>query len=72
MAINTLFEHQKYRLPIDFNDNNNMAGVIINNIIKNRKIAKQQDPLVNAIFAEKQQAALDLTVQTETTSSSLM
>jgi hypothetical protein len=32
-VINTLFELQNYRLPIDFDNNNNMAGVIINNII---------------------------------------
>jgi hypothetical protein len=40
-AINTLFELQKYRSPIDFNkDDNNMAGVIISNIIKEGNIAK--------------------------------
>ena len=39
-AVNTLFELQKNRLPIDFNGNNNMAGVIINNIIKEGNIAK--------------------------------
>jgi hypothetical protein len=39
-----------YRLPIDFNNDNNMAGVIINNIIKEEYIAKQQAPLDNAIF----------------------
>jgi hypothetical protein len=29
MAINTLFELQKYRLQINFSNNNNLAGVII-------------------------------------------
>ncbi len=33
-AIYRLFELQKYRLYINFNNNNNMAGVIINNIAK--------------------------------------
>jgi hypothetical protein len=51
-TINTLFELQNYRLPI-------MAGVIINNVIKEENIAKQQAPLDNAIFAEIQQSALD-------------
>jgi hypothetical protein len=37
-AINTLFELQKYRLPINFNDNNNMAGDIINNITKKKSL----------------------------------
>jgi hypothetical protein len=39
-AVNTLFELRKYRPPIGFNDENNMAGVIINNIIKEENIAK--------------------------------
>ncbi len=59
MAINTLLELQKYRLPIDFNDNNNVAGVIISNIIKEKNIAKQQAPFDNTIFAKIQQLALD-------------
>ena len=29
-----LFKLRKYRLLIDFNDKNNVAGVIINNILK--------------------------------------
>ncbi len=41
MTVNTLFELQKYRLPINLNDRNNMAGVIISNIIKEKNIAKQ-------------------------------
>ncbi len=32
-----------------------MAGVIINNIIKEENIAKQRAPLNSAIFAEVQQ-----------------
>jgi hypothetical protein len=47
-----LFELRKYRLPIDFNDKNNMAGVIINNIIKEENIAKQHGPLDSSIFAK--------------------
>jgi hypothetical protein len=33
-AVNMLFELRNSRLPINFNDKNNMAGVIIDNIIK--------------------------------------
>jgi hypothetical protein len=29
-AVNTLFKLRKYRLPINFNDKNNMAGVTMN------------------------------------------
>jgi hypothetical protein len=52
MAINMLFELQKYRLPINVDNNSNMAGVIINNIIKEENIAKQWAPLDNTIFAK--------------------
>ncbi len=50
-----LFEFQKYRPPLDFNNNNNMVGVIISNIIKEENIAIQQAPLDNVILAEIQQ-----------------
>jgi hypothetical protein len=56
-AINTLSKLRNYRLPIDFNDRNNMAGVIINNIIKEENIAKQHSSLDSTIFAEIQQTA---------------
>jgi hypothetical protein len=56
-AINTLFKFRKYRLLIDFNDKNNMAGVIINNIVKEENIGKQCAPLNSTIFAKIQQSA---------------
>ncbi len=56
-AINTLFELRKYRLPINFNDKNNMVGVIINNIVKEENIAKQCALLDSTIFAKMQQLA---------------
>jgi hypothetical protein len=56
-AINTLFELRKYRSPTNFNDKNNMAGVIINNIVKEENIANQRAPLDSTIFAEIQQPA---------------
>jgi hypothetical protein len=56
-AVNTLFELRNYRPPTDLNDENNMAGVIINNIIKKENIAKQRVPLDSVIFAEILQSA---------------
>jgi hypothetical protein len=56
-AVNMLFKLRKIRLPIDFNDKNNMAGVIINNIIKEENIAKQCALLDSTIFAKIQQPA---------------
>ncbi len=57
-AVNMLFELRNYRPPINFNDKNNMAGVIINYIVKEDKIAKQRAPLDSTIFAKIQQSAL--------------
>jgi hypothetical protein len=56
-AVNMLFELRKYRPPINFNNKNNMAGVIINNIIEEENIAKQRAPLDSTIFAKIQQLA---------------
>jgi hypothetical protein len=56
-AVNTLFELRNYRPPININDKNNMAGVIINNIIKEENIAKQRAPFDSTIFARIQQSA---------------
>ncbi len=53
-AANTLFELQKYRPPIDFNNDSNMAGVITSNIIKGEYIDIQQAPLDSIIFVEIQ------------------
>jgi hypothetical protein len=51
-AVDMPFELKKHRPPIDINHNNYMAGVIINNIIKEENIAVQRWPLDNTIFAE--------------------
>jgi hypothetical protein len=56
VVVNTLFKLRKYRPPIDFNDKNNMAGVIINSIVKEENIAKQRAPLDSTIFAEIKQS----------------
>ncbi len=57
--MDTLFELQKYRLLINFNNNIIMAGVNISDITKEENIAIQQAPLDNAIFAKTQRSALD-------------
>jgi hypothetical protein len=46
-----------YRPPINFNDKNNMAGVIINNIIKEENIAMHHALLNSTIFGKIQQSA---------------
>jgi hypothetical protein len=43
-SVNMLFNLGKYRPLIDTNDENDMAGVIINNIAKEENIAKQRSP----------------------------
>jgi hypothetical protein len=65
-AVNMLFKLRKYRPPIDFNDKNNMAGVIINNIIKEENIAKQCAPLDSTIIAKIQQLAQKSKTWTQT------
>jgi hypothetical protein len=52
-AINTLFKFRKYTAN-HFNDKNNMAGVIINNIVKEENLGKQRAPLNSTIFAKIQ------------------
>jgi hypothetical protein len=57
IAVNTLFELRNYRPLINFYDKNNMAWVIIDNIIKEENIAKQRALLNSTIFAKIQQSA---------------
>ena len=56
-AINTLFTLRALKPPVDLNNENNMVGTLINNLIKEENIATQRSPLDNAIFALIQQAA---------------
>ena len=56
-AIKTLFTLHTFKPPVDLNDKNNMAGTLINNLIKEENIAMQRSPLNNDIFAQIQQAA---------------
>ena len=56
-AINTRFTLRTFKPPVDLNNKNNMAGTLINNLIKEENIATQRSPLDYAIFAQIQQAA---------------
>ncbi len=38
--------------PVNTSDPNNMAGILINNLIKNEDIARQRSPLDSNIFAK--------------------
>jgi hypothetical protein len=38
--------------PVDTSDPNNMAGILINNLVKEEDIARQSIPLDSYIFAE--------------------
>ncbi len=50
--INLLFRLQGMKAPVDTSDPNNMAGILINNLIKEEDIARQRSPLDSNIFAE--------------------
>jgi hypothetical protein len=58
-AVNTLFELRKYRPPINFNDKNNMAGVIITTSSKKRT---QQSSMLSSIIPSCQNTAISLQV----------
>jgi hypothetical protein len=59
-------------LPINFNDNNNMAGVIINNIIKEENIPNSKLPLTMPSLPKYNRRLLTLTIQTQTAASLLI
>jgi hypothetical protein len=56
-AVNTLFQLRGFKQPTDLSNRSNMAGIIINNLIKEETVASQRSPLDSTIFAELQQAA---------------
>ncbi len=51
-GINTLFTLQGMKAPIVLSDPNNMAGIPINNLIKEEDIARQRSLLDSNIYAE--------------------
>jgi hypothetical protein len=56
-AVNTLFQLQGFKQPTNLSNPSNMAGVIINNLIKEETLASQSSPLDSTVFAELQHAA---------------
>jgi hypothetical protein len=56
-AVNTLFQLRSFKQPNDLSNPSNMAGIIINNLIKEETVASQRSPLDSTIFAELQCAA---------------
>ncbi len=56
-AVNTLFQLRGFKQPTDLSNPSNMAGIIINNLIKEETVASQRSPLDSTIFAELQRAA---------------
>ncbi len=51
-SINLLFRLQGMKAPVNTSNPNNMAGILINNLVKEGDIARQRSPLDSNIFAE--------------------
>ena len=51
-GINSLFALRGMAVPIVLSDPNNMAGILINNLIKEEDIARQRSPLDSKMYAE--------------------
>jgi hypothetical protein len=56
-AVNTLFQLRGFKQPTNLSNPSNMAGIIINNLIKEETLASQRSPLESTIYAELKQAA---------------
>jgi hypothetical protein len=56
-AVNTLFQLRGFKQPTNLSNHSNMAGIIINNLIKEETVVSQRSPLDSTIFAELQRAA---------------
>jgi hypothetical protein len=52
IGINSLFTLRGMEAPIVLSDPNNMAGILITNLIKEEDIARQRSPLDSKIYAE--------------------
>jgi hypothetical protein len=64
MTIKMLSELQKYRPLINFNDVNNMAGVILSNIIKEENITNNKLPLITPCLLKPNNGLVTPTTQT--------
>jgi hypothetical protein len=51
-SINLLFRLRGMKAPVDTSDPNNMAGILINNLVKEEDIARQRSLLDSNIFAK--------------------
>jgi hypothetical protein len=51
-SINSLFRLQSMEALVDTSDPNNLAGILINNLVKEEDITRQRSPLDSNIFAE--------------------
>ncbi len=51
-SINSLFRLRGMKVPVNTSNPNNMAGILINNLIKEEDIARQRSPLDSNIFAK--------------------
>jgi hypothetical protein len=51
-SINSLFRLQSMEAPVNTSDLNNMAGILINNLVKEEDITRQRSPLNSNIFAK--------------------
>jgi hypothetical protein len=56
-AVNTLFQLRSFKQPTNLLNPSNMAGININNLIKEETMASQHSPLDSTIFAELQRTA---------------
>jgi hypothetical protein len=55
-AVNTLFQLWGFKQPTNLSNPSNMAGIIINILIKEKTVASQRSPLDSTVFAELQHA----------------
>jgi hypothetical protein len=51
-GINSLFALRGMEAPIVLSNPNNMAGILINNLIKEEDIVRQRSPLDSKMYAE--------------------
>ncbi len=51
-SINLLFRLLSMEVPVDTSDPKNMAGILINNLVKEEDIARQHSPLDSNLFTK--------------------
>ncbi len=53
-AVNTLFQLRGFKQPTNLSNPSNMAGIIINNLIRKETVASLRSPLDSTVFAKLQ------------------